>query len=498
MSIIKKDYLQKLIKSLTKNEKKIFTESLNTKSDQKLYLQLFNLINKESNPTQAQLKKLFDNKANQLAVIKKYLSKLILRSLKSTHQDNTIEQKITNSFLEIDILSTKDLSDLTESEIDKTIKLCRNSENYTLLLHALDLQKKLLIKKFGQSSESTKKTFNEILEEQNQVIKKIQNLNEYQKLQANFYDQFHQSSGLNLTVYTSLHTNPLLTSDKNPLSLSARLIQAEILYSMHIFRNQNYQEAFASINNVLKQLELNSQFVTQYPEKYLSLLNQQLQLLLHLKKFTEIPPLLQKIRQSATTFKFDFKQENLLHTTLETIQLELQLYTETKDFHSAHQLLPQIQKTYQYLLSPSLKQWKTLLDYEIARLYYFEKNYPATLQQISLIEQSPHSLRESETLLQALYLSAIIYIQQRNFLALKKLLPKIQSIYTQSRPPQVSEKQFLKLLTNYPQLLIKSTQHQQITKQIDTIISSLEKRQNSMLSEIVNWLQNTFLLQSQK
>jgi hypothetical protein len=356
-----------------------------------------------------------------------------------------------------------------------------------------------LIQKYGASSESSKKDLNDLLAEQNELLETLHNLHQYQYLQANFYDQFYQSSGLNRTVYTTLHTNPLLTSDHAPKSTPAKILQAELLYSLHIYKDQNYQEAFASTNKIIKQLELNTRFITENPEIYLNLLNQQLQLLIHLRNFSEIPHLLKKIRQAPETFHFDFKRPDLLRTTLETFQLELQLYTETREFAKAHQLLPDIQKAYKNLHSPALKQWQTLLNYEIARLYFAEQNYPAALQTIALLTDSSHSLREQETLIQSLFLAAFINLRQKSFLPLKKNLHYLQALFSSpnaSRKPQVAEKQLLRFFQNYPANLLKVSRHQRIVTQLKVIKQTLEKRENSMLSELVNWLEQAFLLQS--
>ena len=187
MATIKKDNLQKLIKSLSKIEKKFFKESLKKEKQNKLYLQLFNLIDKKSNPTQQEFKQLFDTKANQLAVIKIYLTKLILKSLKNFHQNNSTQIIIYNNFLEIQLLLQKELFDLAEFKINKILKLAHHSEQLIPLLQILDLQKQFFLQKFGQTNEASKKSINAIIEEQNQILAKIYNLHQYQNLQNNFY-----------------------------------------------------------------------------------------------------------------------------------------------------------------------------------------------------------------------------------------------------------------------------------------------------------------------
>lgn len=497
MHISKKDNLYKLIKSLSKNEKRYFQEFLKSSDSPTLYRTLFNQIDKQSKHNSDEIKLAFDSKANQLPVIKSYLSKLILKSLKNFHHNSGNEQKIQNSFLDIDLLLKKDLLDQAEFEIRKLIEICRESEKLVPLLQALDFQKKFLISKFGASSPQSQKEFNSIIEEQNKILGKLYNLNEYQLLQANFYDQFHQSTGLNPTIYTSLHTNPLLVSDKAPESTQARLLQAEILYSMHIFKDKNFPEARRSIENAIKYLEMNPHLISENPESYLSLLNQEVQLLLHLRNFVEVPKLLDTIRQASHSFNAHSRQSSMRRIAMETYQLELQLYAETKNFSKAHQLIPQIQAEFKHLLSPILRQWRTILEYEIMRLYFYEENYFNAVQIAQAILSSEHSKRESETLIQTALLLALIRLKQKNFLELKKSAKLLHKLFQSERKASKTEKQILKLLEIYPENILMERRHRHLVRQLQTIKSVQEKAGQGSHEQYIDWLAETFLSQSQ-
>lgn len=502
MHISKKDNLYKLVKSLSKNEKRYFQEFLKSNTSPTLYKALFNQIDKQSKHDTDEIKLAFDSKANQLPVIKSYLSKLILKSLKNFHQNSGNDEKIQNSFLEIDLLLKKDLLDQAEFEIQKTIEICRESEKLIPLLQALDFQKFFLISKFGSSSHIIQKDLNQIIDEQNQTLGKLYNLHQYELLQANFYDQFHQSSGLNPTVYTSLHTNPLLTSDKSPESAQARLLQAEILYSMHIFKDKNYPEARRSIEKAIKYLELNPHLIGENPQSYLSLLNQEVQLLLHLKNFIEVPQLLDKIRQSSHSFNASSGQTSLRRIAMETYQLELQLYAETRNFAKAHQLIPQIQGEFKHLLSPVLRQWRTVLQYEIMRVYFFEENYFKAIQIAQTILTAEHSKREAETLIQTAFLLVLIRLKQRNFLELKRVLKSIEKIFKQTassnRKPSKTEKQILKLLQIYPENILTARRHHHLAKQLKTVKATQQKNDAAGYEQYIDWLGETFLSQSEQ
>ncbi len=499
MHISKKDNLYKLIKSLSKSEKKYLQEFLRKDSSPTLYKTLFNQIDKQSKHDTNEIKIAFDNKANQLPVIKTYLTKLILKSLKNFHQNSSTDDKIQNSFLEIDLLLKKDLLDQAEFEIGKIIKICRESEKLVPLLQALNFSKLLLNSKFGPSAPDTQKQINQIIEEQSQILSQLANIHQYELLQANFYDQFHQSTGLNPTIYTSLHTNPLLTSNKSPKSAQARLLQAEILYSMHIFKDKNYPEARRSIEQAIQYLELNPHLISENPHAYLSLLNREVQLFLHLKNFIEIPPILDKIRQSSHSLDSSSAQTSLRRVAMETYQLELQLYSETGNFPKAHALIARLQDEFRHLLSPALRQWRTILEYEIMRLYFYEENYFKAIQTAQSILKSEHGQRESETLIQTAFLLALIRLRQRNFLELKRNLASLEQIFEShpARKPTKTEKQIIKLLRLYPDNILISKRHHHLARQFQTLKSTQQKAAEDSYEQYINWLGEAFLAHSE-
>ncbi|MCC6643924.1 hypothetical protein IT411_04200 [Candidatus Peregrinibacteria bacterium] len=475
MSIAKKDNLHLLIKSLSKTEKKYFRDFLKKSSQPKLYLQLFNQLEKQSKHDKNEIKKVFDTKAKELPVIKTYLTQILLKSLTNFHRQSSNFDKIHQKFSEINILLQKELFDIAEFEIEKIISLCRKKDFQHELLQSLEFKKQFLLQKFGPGSETSKKALLEAIEEQNSLLGKIYNLHQYQEIQASFYEHFHQTAGLNPTIYTNLHKNSLLAEEKSAESLPAQILRAELLYSLHIFKDKNYQEARQSIEKVIKQIEYNPEFIRENPLTYLSLLNKQVELLLHLKHFTEIPLAIEKIRQVPESYQLDTLQPAVVRPMMEASALELQLYTSIKDHIHAENLISKLDQQFKNLDSPALKQWPVILNAQIAEYYLETDQISQAVQRIKTIKSAESSLRENETLFQTLQLDLILALKQKNFLQLKQSLQHLQKYYQAFRKPTRLEKHFLKMLKDFPTLLIQPRKHKQLKKRLLELNDAFEK-----------------------
>lgn len=498
MAIKKKDNLYNLVKSLTKNEKKYFREFLKKNSGEKLHLLLFNVIDLQSKHATSEIKQLFDKKANQLPVIKSYLQKLIQKVLIFYHHQSGTFDKIQNSFLIIRHLLDRELFDSAENEIAKTIKILHSTEMPFELLRALELQKELLLKKFGPTSEEAKKQLNQLLEDQNSVLEAIFNLQQLETIQTNFFEHFQQGSGLNPVIYTDLNKNPLIIDDSKALTLKAKLLQTDLTYRMHIFRNQNYAAAEEAIQKGLRQMEIAPASIRENPAEYLNLLNHKLELLIHLRNIPEIYDTLQKIRQAPTEFHFDIKAPHLRRAVMEAYALELEIYAQSEDNKRAKKLMEIIEQQYKELQSPALRQWRTVMDYEIGKYYFRTGAYQQAQKRLKQIKTAEHSQREQDTLIASYFLRAQIALRQKNNLELKKVSTDIENFFKNERKGTRLESHLLKLFQNWPLLFPYPRRHRRLTMMVNKIQQASGAKPDSPLTDLVEWLQTYLMEELQK
>ena len=147
----KKGNIFHLITSLSKSEKRYFKTSLSEKAVNKNYVKLFNIIDKQTEYDENEIRKVFKDEkfVKQLHVTKIYLTELILKNLRSYHSDKSINSKLINILNDIEILFDKELYDLAYYRIKKAEKLALDYERLPYLLEILSWKRKLYKAKTG-------------------------------------------------------------------------------------------------------------------------------------------------------------------------------------------------------------------------------------------------------------------------------------------------------------------------------------------------------------
>lgn len=136
-----------LIHSLNPSEKRYFNLFAQRQVQQRNtnYLKLFDAINNLDDYDEEALLKKFrrENFIKQFAVTKNYLFNMILKSMQEYNEQNFIEWKIRNLFLQIKILASKGLDNDAAKLIKKTKELAWQYEYYHVIMDVLDIEKYL-------------------------------------------------------------------------------------------------------------------------------------------------------------------------------------------------------------------------------------------------------------------------------------------------------------------------------------------------------------------
>ena len=136
-----------LIKSLNPSEKRYFTLFAQRQVQQRNtnYLKLFDAVNNMEVYDETVLLKKFrkENFVKQFSVAKNYLFTMLLKSMQEYNEENFIEWKIRNMFLQVKILAGKGLDANAARHIKKTKELARQYEYYYVILDVLHIEKYL-------------------------------------------------------------------------------------------------------------------------------------------------------------------------------------------------------------------------------------------------------------------------------------------------------------------------------------------------------------------
>jgi len=174
--------LFKLIKSLSKSEKRFFKLSSSLQSGSKNYIKIFDTIEKQSNYDEEALKKKYKNETfvNHLPSEKNHLYKLILKSLRAYHADSSLTSILKQEIKNIEILYNKALYKECNKFLMRAKKTAILYEKFYFLFELISWEK-LLLEEQLEDGKFTK-DLDGLIEEEQSVIKKLQNLAEYHVL----------------------------------------------------------------------------------------------------------------------------------------------------------------------------------------------------------------------------------------------------------------------------------------------------------------------------
>ena len=124
--------LFKLIKSLTKSEKRFFKLSSSLQSGEKNYLKIFDYIEKQTEYDEYELKKAFEGETfiKHLPSEKNHLYKLILKSLRSYYSEPSVNSTLKQEIKNIEILYNKALYKECEKFVSRAKQTAKKFEKF--------------------------------------------------------------------------------------------------------------------------------------------------------------------------------------------------------------------------------------------------------------------------------------------------------------------------------------------------------------------------------
>lgn len=180
------DFLFRLIKAMSKGDRRNFKLYARLQEGDKQYIKLFDAIDRQQEYDEASILKQFEGErfTNQLSVAKNYLYNYILKTLHIFRKDPKTE---LNAILhQVQILMGKNLFEQAQKLLRKAKHLADRQERFTEMLFILE-NERLLWQKREQSREF-EAFIEQIQLEEIATVKKISNLQAY----THYYDTVHR------------------------------------------------------------------------------------------------------------------------------------------------------------------------------------------------------------------------------------------------------------------------------------------------------------------
>ena len=410
--------LFELIKSLSKSEKRFFKLSSSLQTGDKNYLKIFDAIEKQAVYNEAALKIAFKKETfvSHFPSEKNHLYKLILKSLRNYHSDNSINSVLKQEIKNVEILYKKALFKECNKFLIRAKKQAIENEKFYFLFELISWEKLLLEEAFedGQFNMDLDK----LIEEEQDVIAKLQNLAEYHVLYSKinyvFRSEGFSRNAEDIRIVKEIEDHPLIKGKNTALSDRA----ATICYYTQGFcamANSRTDVALLKFNRVKEILDGRPKLKTDLAKRYVKTLSNitgsHIDLGLYDEAWQFIDHLKELTNQSG--FKSIDIQVNVFKTTMIS---ELQLLTRCGNFSEALEVVEKgVLDKLESLENRLRKEQLLELYYHIAYAYFGTGEYSKALFWINKVLNDNENTLRKDLFSYARLFNLVIHFELQNY-----------------------------------------------------------------------------------
>jgi tetratricopeptide (TPR) repeat protein len=379
--------LFKLVKSLTKSEKRFFKLSSALQSGDKNYLKLFDYIESQDFYDEEVLKNHFKHErfVQHLPSEKNHLYKLILKSLRSFYSEQSVSSILKQELKNIEILHHKALYKECEKFVRKAKKIAQDHEKFYYWFELIAWEKKLLEEAFEEGDFNH--DLNQLIAEEEQVIAKLRNLAEYQVLYSKINYVFRSGgftrNEIEKKVVEDIADYHLIKGKNTAISTRATTM-CYYIKGLCSATNREYQDSFVFFNKVRDILDRSPQIKTDLSKRYVLTLSHLLRCYVDSRDFEQALKLIGEIRQLEGTKGFD-SIDLMVRIFAVTYSFELMVLNLSGEFEKARLLIPEITLKLDELEEKVNKEHRILFAYQMAYAHFGCGDYKKALQVLNQI-----------------------------------------------------------------------------------------------------------------
>jgi hypothetical protein len=379
--------LFKLIKSLTKSEKRFFKLSSSLQSGEKNYLKIFDYIEGQDDYNEAELKEFFKGERfiKHLPSEKNHLYKLILKSLRSYYSEQSINSSLKQEIKNVEILYNKALYKECEKFVSRAKNTAKKYEKFYYWFELINWEKKLLDSAYESGQFDT--DLDKLIEEEEYVIARLRNLAEYtiiySKINLIFRSGGFTRNEKERKVVADIANHHLIKGKNTALSSKAASI-CYYIKGLCAATNRNYADSYQFFNRTKEILDNNPFIKVDVSQRYLMALIHLLRCYIDSEDYGKARDLINEIRSLEGKKGFN-SIDIAVRIFGNSYNQELVLLHKLGEFENSVKLIPKIEKERQKFEDKLSKEMEILLTYNSAYSYFGVGDYKKALQYLNVV-----------------------------------------------------------------------------------------------------------------
>jgi hypothetical protein len=490
--------LFRLIKSLSKSEKRFFKLSSSLQTGEKNYIKLFDAIERQNEYDEQAIKKQFRKETfiKHLPSEKNHLYKLILKSLRMFYSENTISALLAENIQSIEILYNKALYSECSKLVKKAKQIAQKHERFYYLFELIKWEKMLLEEEF--QSGKFDKDLNVLIEEEQIVIKKLRNLAEYQILYSKINYVFRQGgyarNAQEREIVHEIQSHELIKGKNTALSKRAAAT-CYYVKGLCAITNNDVEESFANFSKVVQIFEENPNLIQDIPKQYIKSLGNLLYYYIGADNYKELFDLIEKMRSLKNQPGFN-RIDIQLRIFVSTTYFEILAYDRRGEFDQALTMIPAIQAKLIEYGEKVTKEDEVLFQHLIANINFGAQRYREALRELNhVLNDNESNLRQDIYGFSKLF-NLIIHYELRNYDLLEYLLKSTERYFSKRKKSlglgYAFENTFLKQFRKILKAIKYADPTTQIFKETKLELEQLLKDQNERVAleyfDYITWI----------
>jgi hypothetical protein len=419
MSKQSSDHLFRLIRSLTKTEKRYFKifASRHTIGDKNEYVNLFDAIDRQEVYDESALLTLFRDSTfgHSPAIAKNRLYETVLKSLHAFHADSSVDVELQRLIHYTEILFKKSLYDECQRTLNRARKLASKYEKHFVLMEIQKWEKKIMEKDAYEGSSEEDVT--ELHSQDHDLLDKLRNYTDFWYIKSRLFLILNRKGKARdneeLNSFKTIIDSTLLKNEGKALSYETRYLYYHI-YSAYYFGIGDYVNSYIYIKKHLDLIEHNAELFDEEPNKYFAVLSNMIYLCTQLRKFDEIPLYLEKLKAIPANNVRRMNEDLMIKLFSSTFSAELSLYLQTGEFEKACALVPEIEaglKKYRNKLS---KIRYAYFCFNLAIVFFATGDFSGALKRINMLLNDTDIDSDQDIHCMARILNLIIHLEMGN------------------------------------------------------------------------------------